>query len=96
MINTDMRIYNYFTLGEEDAYGQLQMSETAKGKVKMAIYTSSQGIQDNINYVGCQYIGITNTRINDSYIIEYGDKKLKVLYTTPQGKYFYQVFMAEI
>ena len=96
MINTDMRTYDYFTLGEEDAYGQAKISDTPKGKVKMAVYTSSKGIQDNINYVGCQYVGITNTRINDTYVIDYEGKRLKVLYVTPGGRHIYQVFMAEV
>ena len=96
MLNADMRTYDYFTLGEEDAYGQAQISDIPKGKVKMAIYTSSQGIQDNINYTGCQYIGLTNTRINDSYVIDYEGKRLKVLYITPKSRYIYQVFMAEV
>ena len=37
MINADMRDYNYFTLGEKDAYGQQTLSNTPTGKIKMAI-----------------------------------------------------------
>ena len=50
MINVDMRDYNYYLYGENNAYGQPQLSEEAQGTVKMAIYTISQSIQDNILY----------------------------------------------
>lgn len=50
MINVDMRDYNYYLYGENNAYGQPQLSAEAQGTVKMAIYTVSQSIQDNILY----------------------------------------------
>ena len=90
-----MRYYNYFTLGAEDAYGQAQISAEHKGSIKMAINITSQSIQDNINYLNSSYIGLTlDSSVNDTYIIEYGDKKLKVLYVNPKGKYK-QVFLNE-
>lgn len=96
MINTDMRLYNYFTFGENNEYGQPQLSETPKGQIKMAINISSQGIQDNILYKYCSYIGLTqDANVNDTYVIEYGKGKLKVLYVNPKGRYK-QVFMGEI
>lgn len=95
MINADMRLYNYFTLGEPDSYGQPQLSQEVQGTVKMAINISSQSVQDNINYKDCAYIGLTHSLLDDSYVIQYGDKKLKVLYVNPKGR-FTQVFLAEI
>lgn len=95
MINADMRSYNYFTFGELDSYGQPQLKKDPEGTVKMAINISSQSVQDNINYKDCSYIGLTHSLLDDSYVIQYGDKKLKVLYVNPRGR-LKQVFLAEI
>ena len=100
MINADMRSYDYFTIGEVNAYGQPAIpaagKETIKGKIKIAINTTSQSIQDNINYQGAAYLGLTlSNLLDDTCVIQYGTKKLKVLYVNPEGK-LKQVFMAEI
>lgn len=95
MINADMRNYDYYLYGEKDSYGQDQISSTVQGSVKMAINTASQSVQDNILYSGATYTGITHANINDKYVIEYGDKKLKVQYVNPKGR-FKQVFLAEV
>lgn len=95
MINADMRSYNYFTFGEPDSYGQPQLSQEAQGTIKMAINISSQSVQDNINYKDCSYVGLAHSSLDDSYVIQYGDKKLKVLYVNPKGR-LKQVFLAEI
>lgn len=95
MINTDMRLYDYYLYGEDNGYGQPSLSNDPVGKVKMAVNITSQNIQDNINYKDCQYIGLTLTPIDDTYVIQYGAEKLKVLYVNPKGKYT-QVFMAQI
>lgn len=93
MIATDMRSYDYFTYGDDNGYGQPTLSETAQGSIKMAIYTTSQAIQDNINYKDASYIGLTHdSKVDDSYVIQYGDERLKVLYIQPKGRYK-QVFM---
>lgn len=95
MINANMRTYDYFTLGENNAYGQPAMSVEPKGTIKMAINISSQSVQDNINYKDCQYVGLTHANVNDTYVIQYGNEKLKVLYVNPKGRYK-QVFMREM
>lgn len=95
MINTDMRYYDFYTLGELNAYGQSQLSTEPQGQIKMAIYLTSQSVQDNINYKDCRYLGLTTGTIDDSCVIKYGNEKLKVLYVNPQGKYK-QVFLGEI
>ena len=95
MINACTRSYDYFTLGTNNAYGQPVVSEDPKGQVRMAIYISSQSVQDNINYEDCQYVGITQAKVDDTYVIKYGNKKLKVLYVNSQGR-FNQVFMVEM
>ncbi len=96
MINADMKFYNYFTLGEQDAYGQQKLSAKPVGTIKIAINVASQSIQDNINYTNCQYVGLThNKNVNDNYVIEYNGNKLKVLYVNPKGR-LTQVFLAEL
>lgn len=98
MINSNMRLYNYFTLGEDNGYGQPALpAEDAVpvGQVKMAISLTNQSIQDNINYKGATYLGLTHALLDDTYIIQYGDKRLKVLYINPTGR-FAQVFMEEV
>jgi hypothetical protein len=94
MITTDMRLYNYYTLGEVDEYGMPQTSSTPKGQIKMAINISSQATQDSILYKDCTYIGLTqDAKVNDTYIIESEEEgKLKVLYVNNKGRYK-QVFL---
>ena len=95
MINTNIRLYNYYTYTERNEYGQPVLSDV-KGQVKMFIAIASQSIQNNILYNGCQYIGITHdTEIGNDYVIEYGNERLKVLYTIPDGRYK-TVFMAKM
>ena len=95
MINADMRFYNYFTLGELNEYGQPVISDKPKGQVKMVILITSQTVQDNINYKDSQYVGLTYADVDDTYIIQYGEERLKVLYVNKQGR-LNQVFMAEM
>lgn len=96
MINADMRAYNFFTLGGLDDYGQPTTSNEPSGVIKMAINITSQATQDNIMYKDCNYIGLTMDKdINDTYIIDYDNKKLKVLYINPKSR-FKQVFMSDM
>lgn len=96
MVNANFRTYNYFTFGELDEYGQQKLSPEVKGSVKMAIYPTSQNVQDNILYHNAQYVGITHDKsINDSFVIKYGDIKLKVLYISRTGR-FTQAFLAKV
>lgn len=96
MINTDMRLYDYFTFGEDNGYGMPQLSTEPKGQIKIAINISSQATQDNILYKDCSYVGLTHdTNVNDTYVIEYEGEKLKVLYVNPKGRYK-QVFLKEM
>ena len=94
-INTQMRSYDYYTFGENNAYGQPALSDVL-GTVKMAINFASTAIQENPLYSGTQYTGLTlNKNVNDTYVIQYGEEQLKVLYTNPLGKYN-QVFLARM
>lgn len=85
MINTDMKVYDYFTY-EDAEYGPPILSPEPVGQVKMAIYTTSQSVQQNINYTGATYVGYTrNADITDKCAIQYENKKLKVLYIGKKG-----------
>ena len=95
MINAQMRLYDYFTIGDADGYGQPSISTEPEGTIKIAINVASQAIQDNINYKDCTYIGLTQAKVDDTYIIKYGEELLKVLYVNSLGKY-QQVFMKEM
>ena len=95
MINADMRIYDFYTYEENNAYGQPQLSKDVKGSVKMAINVSSQSVQDNVLYTGAEFVGLTHADVTDKYVIQYGDEKLKVLYVNPKGR-FKQVFMTRM
>lgn len=93
-----MRLYDYFTIGELDEYGQPQiptLDSEPVGKIKIAINTSSQSVQDNINYTDANYIGLTLAEVNDTYIIKYNEELLKVLYVNSKGR-FKQVFLQKI
>ena len=95
MINNQMKNYNYYTYSNDNAYGQPSLSETAQGTIKMAINVTSQFVQDNIQYKNATYIGLTLAGVNDKYVIQYGDTKLKILYVNAVGRYK-QVFMSEM
>ena len=93
MINADMRTYTYFTFGAADAYGQESLSLEPQGAIKMAINTLTQTTADNIRYSEATYIGLTTDKaVNDRYVIQYGDLRLKVLYVNPKGR-FTQVYL---
>lgn len=94
MINTEMKEYNFSTFGEKDEYGQPQLSEV-KGTIRIAIYTSSQSIQDNIRYKDATYIGLTHAKVDDTYVIDYENERLKVLYVNNQGR-MKQVFLKNL
>ena len=98
MINAQFRRYNYFTLGMKDEYGQ----EVVPGKdtkpvgtITMAINLTSQAVQENINYTNANYVGLTHAKVDDTYIIEFGEERLKVLYVNNHGR-LNQVFMVRV
>lgn len=85
MINLDMKIYDYFTYEDSD-FGPPVLSDIPAGQVKMAIYTTTQSVQQNINYSGATYVGFTHdSNITDKCVIQYENNKLKVLYVGKKG-----------
>lgn len=96
MINANMRECDFYTYGNADGYGQPSLSTDVQGTIKIAIYETAQAIQDNINYKNASYVGLTHdSKVNDTYVIEYKNKRLKVLYVQPLGRYR-QVFMGDM
>ena len=97
MINPDMRFYDYYLYAENE-YGQSVIPADAKpaGKVKMAIYTTSQSAQDNILYKNASYVALThNPEVNDTFQIDFNGERLKVLYVSPHGR-LRQVFLSKV
>lgn len=97
MISRKMVSYKYYKYNEKlNQYGQMTLPTEPSGEVKIAIFPTSQSIQDNINYKDANYIGLTfSSLLDDRSVVEYGDKKLKVLYTNPEARVT-QVFFKEI
>ena len=96
MIAADMRLYDYSIFSSvEDDYGQ-SIEEKQEGKIKMAIYLVNETLNDNSLYSDAQYTGLTlDKNIDETYVINYDNSKLKVLYVSPQGRYK-QVFLARM
>lgn len=100
MIINNMRLYDYWKVSVNEDYGQEVLPDTATepaaGQVKLAIYPTSTGTQDNILYANCSYVGLTyDAEIDDKYIIQYGKERLKVMYKQPIGRYK-QVFLKRV
>jgi hypothetical protein len=90
-----MREYDYY-IYQENEYGQSVISSAPVGKIKMAIYTTSQNTQDNILYKGASYVALThNSEVNDTFQIDFNGERLKVLYVSAQGR-FRQVFLSRV
>lgn len=94
MINSNMKDYNYYLIGESNNYGQatiikdIDNNPIVQGQVKLNINIISQTLIDNIRYQDATYLGLTHNKdINDKYIIEYEGKKLKVKYINNRGRY---------
>lgn len=102
MINTSMREYEYFQYNSEpNGYGQQALIKDengdpiVQGTVKLSIALTSQATQDSINYHNAQFCAQTlDNKIDDTYVIKYGNKRLKVLFVAPGGRYK-QVFLNE-
>ena len=95
MISTNMREYEYYLYNDSNAYGQAKLSTEVQGTIKMTIGLTSQHTQPNPLYEGATYTGLTIANVDDKYVIQFNDQKLKVLYVNPFGRYK-QVFMSVI
>ena len=96
MINAQMKLYNYSTFGALDEYGQETLSASPVGTIRLALNTSNITTGDNIKYKDATYTALTfDSLVNDSFVIHYGEERLKVLYVMPFGRYK-QVFLKEI
>jgi hypothetical protein len=97
-----MREYEYFQYNAEpNAYGQQTLIKDengdpiVQGRVKLAIALTSQATQDSINYHNAQFCAQTlDSRIDDTFVIQYGKMRLKVLFVASGGRYK-QVFLNE-
>lgn len=93
MINSKMRNYDYYLLNHDNGYGQLVVLRDTDGKpvkqgdIKLSISTLTQAVVENIRYSDATYIGLTHDFIDDTYLIQYGNEVLKVLYVNKDGRY---------
>ena len=85
-IQAQMKNYNYYVLGQLNSYGQPAIPKTPNGTIRMAINILTNTTKDYILYSSAEYIGLTNEAITDSYIIQYGEEMLKVLYINNIGR----------
>lgn len=90
-----MKKYTYSAISDKlDEYGQ-PITQDKTGEVLMAISVTKHSPVDSPLYVDSEFTGITqNKEIDETYIINYDNKKLKVLYVI-KGR-FNQVFMQEV
>lgn len=99
MIIGNFRYYDYWRITVNEEYGQEVLPDAAAepiGQVKLSIYPTSTGTQENILYANCSYVGLTyDAEIDDKYIIQYGKERLKVMYIQPIGRYK-QVFLKRV
>ena len=66
MIQSNMKLYNYRTLGELDDYGTNQIGTDVKGQVKLSIFLQTKQLSDNSIYKEAQFTALTNDKnIND-------------------------------
>ena len=88
MIQSNMKLYNYYTLGEFDDYGTEQVSKQVSGQVQLSIFLQTKQLSDNSIYKDVQFTALTNDKdINEKYLIEYNNMLLKVLYINDLGRY---------
>lgn len=99
MIQNKMRLYDYWKVINNDEYAQELIPPADAeplGQVKLSIFPTSTGTQDNILYANCSYVGFTyDAGIDDKYIIQYGNERLKVMYIQ-QAARMKQVFLKRI
>jgi hypothetical protein len=96
MIQAQMKQYPYYLYGSKNSLGELTINTTVPtGFIEMAINILSQSTEDSILYSGCEYIGLTRQEVNDNYVIQYGNNKLKVKYVNKIGR-LNQVFLKEM
>lgn len=97
MINANMQVYDYYLYGEKDAYGQPALSTEVKGQIKISIFNTGQSVNGDIKYTGEDFVGLTyDKNVNNTYVIQYGEEKLKVLYTIAAPNVKTQVFMTRM
>ena len=99
MINSRMRAYNYYLIGDDNGYGQHTLirddngNPLKQGDITMSISTLTQAVTEDLRYTDSTYIGLTyDNVVNDNYIVQYGDELLKVQYVNKDGRYN-QVFL---
>lgn len=91
------KVYDYYQYEGKDSYGQPMLSTEAKGTINMAIINTVKSVNDSADYLREEFLGLTwDKDIDDTYVIQYGDKRLKVLYVITAPRLKSQVIMTEM
>lgn len=101
MIAPSMREYEFYKYSAPNGYGQQTLIKDENGQplvqgtVKMAINLTTQATQDSVTYHNAQFFALTHDkRVDDTFVIQYGGMRLKVLFVAPGGRYR-QVYLNE-
>lgn len=101
MIAPSMREYEFYKYSEPNGYGQQTLIKDENGQplvqgtVKMAINLTTQSTQDSVTYHNAQFFALTHDkRVDDTFVIQYGKTRLKVLFVASGGRYR-QVYLNE-
>lgn len=101
MIAPSMREYEFYKYSEPNGYGQQTLIKDENGQplvqgtVKMAINLTTQSTQDSVAYHNAQFFALTHDkRVDDTFVIQYGKTRLKVLFVASGGRYR-QVYLNE-
>ncbi len=94
MIAPSMREYEFYRYSEPNDYGQQTLIKDENGKpivqgtVKMAINLTTQATKDSVTYHNAQFCALTHDKsVDDTFVIQYGKTRLKVLFVAPGGRY---------
>lgn len=86
-IMAQMKEYPYSKYNEgRNSYGEMTTEFIPIGSIRMAINIINQATNNYVQYSEADYIGLTNDEVEDTYIIHYGNEKLKVKYVNPIGR----------
>ena len=86
MFARDMRLYDVYTLGDTDAYGQKGAPAYSR-TIKAAIYERAQMVGQNALYIEGDFIALTRSNLTSSDFIHDGQRVYKVLYMERRGTY---------
>lgn len=86
MIARDMRLYDVYTIGAPDAFGQ-KAAPAYSRTIKAALYERAQAVKDGIVFIEGDFIALTRSELTGADMIATGGEWYKVLYVQKRGTY---------